>query len=80
MTKEEKQQVSKVISDYTECYNQIEKLEHDIKQLLHKKNSLVKTLKHIRNTEKHVVEKLQKKYGEDAGIDLEKLEIINGKA
>jgi prefoldin subunit 5 len=80
MTKEEKQQVSKVISDYSECHNQIEKLEHDIKQLLHKKNNLVKTLKHIRNTEKHVVEKLQKKYGEDAGIDLEKLEIINGKA
>ena len=80
MTKDEKQKVSKVISEYAECYNQIEKLEHDIKQLLHQKNNLVKTLKHIRNTEKHIVEKLKKKYGEEAGIDLEKLEIINGKA
>ena len=80
MTNDEKTKVKKVISEYKKCYDQIEDLEKEIRKLLHRKNSLVKTLKHIRNTEKHIVDGLQKKYGEDASIDLEKLEIIvNGK-
>ena len=68
------------ISDYTECHDQILKLESEIKGLLSRKDSLMRTLKHIRNSEKHIVNKLQKKYGEDASIDLQKLEIIDGKA
>ena len=80
MTNKEKTEVKKIISDYTECHDQILKLESEIKGLLSRKESLMRTLKHIRNSEKHIVNKLQKKYGEDASIDLEKLEIIDGKA
>jgi len=80
MTNKEKTEIKKIISDYKECHDQILELENEIKSLLSRKNSLMRTLKHIRNSEKHVVNELQKKYGEDAGIDLEKLEIIdNGK-
>ena len=79
MTNEEKTKVKGIMSDYSQCHNHILELEKEIENLLKRKNNLVKTLRHIRNTEKHFVNKLQKKYGEDASIDLEKLEIINGK-
>tara|TARA_B100000900_G_scaffold410998_1_gene429842 strand:+ start:702 stop:968 length:267 start_codon:yes stop_codon:yes gene_type:complete len=80
MTEKEKNEIKGIISEYAKCHNDISKLESEIKVLLSRKDSLLRTLKHIRNTEKYTVNKLKKKYGEDAAIDLEKLEIIDGKA
>tara|TARA_S200002703_G_scaffold157729_2_gene166393 strand:+ start:2400 stop:2642 length:243 start_codon:yes stop_codon:yes gene_type:complete len=80
MTKTEKIKVKAIIDEYQHCYEKIEKLEKQIEQLLDNKNQLVDELHSIRNSEMEVISELQIKYGEDASIDLENLEILNGKA
>ena len=80
MTQNEKSKVKAIIDEYQHCYEKIEKLEKQIEQLLDNKNQLVDELHIIRKNEMEVVSELQIKYGDQASIDLEKLEIINGKA
>jgi len=79
MTNLEKQEVEQIISQYSSCYNDIEFLEKQIVKLLDDKNTLVTRLNDIRESETHLVESLKSKYGEDAVLDLEKLEILNEK-
>jgi hypothetical protein len=78
MTKEEKTKILHIISQYGKCHEKIEKLEKEITNLLDKKNLLVSELNSIRNNEKEVVNELQKKYGNEAILNLEKMEITNG--
>ncbi len=79
MTKDEKTKVQSIINEYKGCYDRIELLEKEITKLLDNKNQLVSELHTIRSNEMNVVSELQAKYGEEASIDLEKLEIRNGK-
>ena len=79
MTKDEKIKVQSVINEYKGCYDRIELLEKEITKLLDNKNQLVNELHTIRANEMKIVSELQTKYGEEASIDLEKLEIRNGK-
>ena len=80
MTKKEKQSIVEIVTQYTSCYNDITHLEQHIEKLLDDKNDLVERLKGIREDESRLVKTLQDKYGEEAILDLEKLEITNGKA
>ena len=80
MTKEEIIKVQYIISEYSACYDRIQLLEGEITKLLDNKNQLVDKLHAIRANEMRVVSELQTKYGEEASIDLENLEILNGKA
>lgn len=79
MTKVEKQEVQQIISQYSNCYNDIEFLEKQIVKLLDDKNMLVKRLNDIRESETILIKDLQSKYGYEAVLDLEKLKISNGK-
>ena len=78
MTKIEKQEVKQIISSYTSCYNDIELLEKQIEKLLNDKTQLVDRLNGIRESESLLIKDLQSKYGENAVLDIEKLEISNG--
>ena len=78
MTKIEKQEVKQIISSYTSCYNDIELLERHIEKLLDDKTQLVDRLNDIRESETLLIKDLQSKYGENAVLDIEKLEISNG--
>ncbi len=80
MTKEEKNKVRSIISEYKSCHDRIELLEGEITKLLDNKNQLIDELHNIRANEMKVVSELQSKYGDEASIDLENLEILNGKA
>ena len=75
MTNLEKQEVTQIISDYKSCYNDIEMLEQHVKKLLDDKIQLVNRLNSIRDSENALILDLQSKYGDDATLDLEKLEI-----
>ena len=78
MTNIEKQEVKQIISSYTSCYNDIELLERHIEKLLDDKTQLVDRLNDIRESETLLIKDLQSKYGENAVLDIEKLEISNG--
>ena len=80
MTKDEKYKITEIITQYTSCYNDILFLEQQIEKLLENKDNLINRLKSIREDESKLVKKLQDKYGKDAILDIEKLEITNGKA
>ena len=80
MTKDEKIKVQSILSEYKSCHDRIEILEEQITNLLDTKNQLVDELHEIRSNEMRVVSELQTKYGDEASINLEKLEIVNGKA
>ena len=79
MTKNEKQKIMEIISLYAKCHDSIEKLEKEITNLGKRKEQLISELKQIRNNEQVVVEELKTKYGEDAVLNLQKMEITNGK-
>ena len=80
MTKDEKIKVQSIINEYKGCYDRIQLLEVEITRLLDNKNQLVDELHSIRANEMLIVSDLQTKYGDEASINLEKLEIVNGKA
>ena len=77
MTKVEKQEVKQIISSYASCYKDIELLEKQIEKLLDDKTQLVDRLNNIRESESLLIKDLQSKYGENAVLDIEKLEISN---
>ena len=77
MTILEKQEVTQIISNYKLCYNDIELLEKQVEKLLDDKTRLVNRLHSIRDSENILVKALQLKYGEDAVLDIEKLQISN---
>ena len=77
MTILEKQEVTQIISNYKLCYNDIELLEKQVEKLLDDKTRLVDRLHSIRDSENILVKALQLKYGEDAVLDIEKLQISN---
>ena len=79
MTNIEKQEVSQIISQYKSCYNDIEFLEKQVEKLLDDKTKLLDRLHNIRDAETVIIKDLQAKYGEDAVLDLEKLEITDEK-
>ena len=79
MTNIEKQEVSQIISQYKSCYNDIEFLEKQVEKLLDDKTKLLDRLHNIRDAETVIIKDLQAKYGEDAILDLEKLEITDEK-
>lgn len=76
MTQNEKSKIKAIMQEYSSCYNEIELLEKEIERLLDNKNKLVERLHSIRDDEMVVVSELKQKYGEEASLDLEKLEII----
>lgn len=76
MTQNEKSKIKAIMQEYSSCYSEIELLEKEIERLLDNKNKLVERLHSIRDDEMIVVSELKQKYGEDASLDLEKLEII----
>jgi septation ring formation regulator EzrA len=76
MTQNEKNKIKAIMQEYSSCYNEIELLEKEIERLLDNKNKLVERLYSIRDDEMVVVSELKQKYGEEASLDLEKLEII----
>ena len=77
MTILEKQEVTQIISNYKLCYTDIELLEKQVEKLLDDKTRLVDRLHSIRDSENILVKALQLKYGEDAVLDIEKLQISN---
>ena len=77
MTILEKQEVTQIISNYKLCYTDIELLEKQVERLLDDKTRLVDRLHSIRDSENILVKALQLKYGEDAVLDIEKLQISN---
>ena len=76
MTKDEKIKINSILIQYANCYEKIEQLEKEITNLLDRKNELVDTLKGIRKREQKAVSELMSKYGDDATLDLQKMEII----
>jgi len=78
MTNEEKTNIRNIMKDYGRCYKDIELLEKQIEELDEKRARIIKELHSIRDREAKIVSELKEKYGEDASLDLETLE-INGK-
>lgn len=79
MTQKERIKIQEIMKRYSLCYDEIDSLEQSIQKLKTDKDNLINKLKGIRNDERDVVNELKNKYGEDAKLDLEKIEIIDEK-
>ena len=80
MNKKEKTKIIEIISEFSVCHSKIIELEGDIENLLKRKNELLSNLRAIRQKEKDTIKVLQEKYGDEAILDLQNMEIRNEKA
>ena len=75
MTDKDKQKIQKIISEFSDVYQEMESIEKELIILEERRSNVINRVKEIRERESNLLREMKDKYG-DVTLDLEKMEII----
>lgn len=75
MTDKDKQKIQKIISEFSDVYQEMESIEKELIILEERRSNVINRVKEIRERESNLLREMKDKYG-DVTLDLEKMEIL----
>ena len=75
MTNKDKQKIQKIITEFSNVYQEMESIEKELIILEERRSNVIDKVKEIRERESKLLNEMKDKYG-DVTLDLEKMEII----
>lgn len=75
MTNKDKQKIQKIISEFSDVYQEMESIEKELIILEERRSNVINRVKEIRERESKLLSEMKDKYG-DVTLDLEKMEIL----
>ena len=75
MTNKDKQRIQKIITEFSNVYQEMESIEKELIILEERRSNVINRVKEIRERESKLLDEMKDKYG-DVTLDLEKMEIL----